>query len=304
MQRGYQELFIDVGHGIHIAVRDYPSNGRPLVLLHGAGLNLALWDAVADVLAHRYHLVALDFLGHGASSVPEGFTLEADLAALERVIAELGLFRPAVIGHSYGGMLAVRYAVDHPECPIVINIDGHGDGQAEHYAGKTPEEVGRFWTQQYEALLAYLDGEDSGSHELRETHLARMGAYAEAHGVAPETISALAKRSIQRDRRGGWNRRPGADLSVDMYRQLSRLDMFGLYLKVRCPVVLVLALKPPLIPEPDADFIRAHRAGIDKAFTEMAATMPNLRLLRTDARHLMPMERPHELCQLIVDCYP
>jgi (E)-2-((N-methylformamido)methylene)succinate hydrolase len=99
MQPPYYELLIDADQGEQVAMREYRANGAPIVLLHGVGLNLALWDQAANLLAWRYQLVSIDLFGHGASDTPASFSIERDLRAVETVVAELGLLRP-VVSHS------------------------------------------------------------------------------------------------------------------------------------------------------------------------------------------------------------
>jgi pimeloyl-ACP methyl ester carboxylesterase len=48
----------------------------------------------------------------------------SDIAA---VVDALGLIRPAVVGHSLGGMIAALWAAAHPDCPLAANLDGHGN---------------------------------------------------------------------------------------------------------------------------------------------------------------------------------
>ena len=86
-----------------------------LVLHGGPGMSSALWPALAP-LARRARLVFYDHRGHGLSrgSVPSRRPLEAladDAAAL---IRELRLRRPAVLGHSNGGFIALHLALRHP----------------------------------------------------------------------------------------------------------------------------------------------------------------------------------------------
>ena len=86
----------------------------PFVLVHGLASNARLWDGTAAALAAAGHTVAaVDLRGHGQSSKPDhGYdfaTLVDDLVAL---ITSLGLHRPLVVGQSWGGMLAMDWALD------------------------------------------------------------------------------------------------------------------------------------------------------------------------------------------------
>ncbi|WP_369358716.1 alpha/beta fold hydrolase [Streptomyces sp. cg2] len=91
-----------------------PVDGPPLVLLSGGGTTSAGWYARAGGLARTHRVHAVDLMGGPGLSVPGGRALRrpADLAAwLDGVLAALGVERAALLGHSYGGWIALSYAV-------------------------------------------------------------------------------------------------------------------------------------------------------------------------------------------------
>ncbi|WP_067723490.1 alpha/beta fold hydrolase [Nocardia yamanashiensis] len=94
-------------------------DGPPVVLLHGGGPGTTGRSAFArniDALAHRFHLIVPDLPGFGESSKDldrhdpfgDAATAVADL------IQALGLQRPHLAGHSFGGAVALRLAMEHP----------------------------------------------------------------------------------------------------------------------------------------------------------------------------------------------
>jgi pimeloyl-ACP methyl ester carboxylesterase len=91
-------------------------NGPPLVLLHGLAVSGEMYTPIVPALAHRHRLVIPDLRGQGASaSLPGPYTpqqLATDLAGLLR---HLRLRRPAVLGYSQGGPIALQLVHDHPE---------------------------------------------------------------------------------------------------------------------------------------------------------------------------------------------
>ena len=93
-------------HG-RVAFRDFGGQGPAVVLVHGLGGNLAHWERVAPLLQERYRLIAIDLPSHGASTAPAIYSFDHDLGAVDEVRQRLRLDRPALVGHSYGGMLAV-----------------------------------------------------------------------------------------------------------------------------------------------------------------------------------------------------
>jgi pimeloyl-ACP methyl ester carboxylesterase len=90
--------------------------GKPLLLLHGWGTSL---DAFVDLtldMARSFRVTAFDFPGHGESGLPPGTWTVDDFTNLTLdLMAELGLERAAVLGHSFGGRVAIKLAAAHPD---------------------------------------------------------------------------------------------------------------------------------------------------------------------------------------------
>jgi pimeloyl-ACP methyl ester carboxylesterase len=95
--------------------------GVPVVFVHGLTFNRRTWAPLLDRLAGRVRCVAVDLPGHGGSAGP----LRSPEDALRRVhalVADLGIERPVVVGHSFGGMMATFYAATFP-VGGVVNVD-------------------------------------------------------------------------------------------------------------------------------------------------------------------------------------
>jgi pimeloyl-ACP methyl ester carboxylesterase len=85
--------------------------GEPVVLLHGLGSHRLAWDRVVPLLTEHREVIAMDLPGFGESpdldpGVPRD--LETAVAWLGSVFAALGVERPHVVGHSLGGLIALR----------------------------------------------------------------------------------------------------------------------------------------------------------------------------------------------------
>ena len=87
-----------------------------LVLLHGGNQSAHSWDLVSLHLADRYHIIALDQRGHGDSewSRDADYSSSAMAADVNALINELAISEATIIGHSMGGMNAMRIALDFP----------------------------------------------------------------------------------------------------------------------------------------------------------------------------------------------
>lgn len=92
--------------------------GRPLALLHSGGSSGTQWTKIAEALAPTYRSIAPDFLGFGATQPwPEPGSLTHDLQAdlVAAVLEAEGVASADVVGHSYGGGVAIRLALRRPD---------------------------------------------------------------------------------------------------------------------------------------------------------------------------------------------
>ncbi len=116
-----------------IAVREWgPEDGTPMLFWHALGpaASGATIGEVAPVLAGRgYRVVAVDGPGFGASQLlpPERYELEPLVTLVDGILAELGWVRPVLMGHSWGGALAVQTAARRPVRALVLLDSGHID---------------------------------------------------------------------------------------------------------------------------------------------------------------------------------
>jgi len=113
------------------------ANGRVAVLLHGKNFCAATWEsAIAALSAAGYRVIAPDQIGFCKSTKPEHYQFSfAQLAANTRgLLRSLGLERAVIVGHSMGGMLATRYALQYPtavEQLVLVNPIGLEDWKTE-----------------------------------------------------------------------------------------------------------------------------------------------------------------------------
>ena len=95
--------------------------GPAVVLIHGVGLQKAVWAPQIAALEADHDVIAIDLLGHGASSRPPEAPTLADYAdAVRAVLDELGIAKAAVVGHSMGALVALEFALAHPDRTIGV----------------------------------------------------------------------------------------------------------------------------------------------------------------------------------------
>ena len=89
--------------------------GTPVVFIHGQGADLASFGPVYPALEGHVRIVALDLPGFGKSDKPEpDISAEFYRHLVTTLVDELGLVRPWLVGHSFGGLIALIYAEAHP----------------------------------------------------------------------------------------------------------------------------------------------------------------------------------------------
>lgn len=85
--------------------------GEPLVLLHGVTGSERMWRHVVPLTAPHHDTIALTLLGHrGGAAAPAGAGVRAVIDDAERMLDELGLERPHLVGNSLGGWVALELA--------------------------------------------------------------------------------------------------------------------------------------------------------------------------------------------------
>jgi pimeloyl-ACP methyl ester carboxylesterase len=93
-------------------------DGPDLVLLHGAAGNANdMTFRLAPALADRFRVIIFDRPGLGYSDAmnPDGATIQEQADILMKAARQLGADKPIVLGHSYGGAVALAWAVNHPD---------------------------------------------------------------------------------------------------------------------------------------------------------------------------------------------
>jgi pimeloyl-ACP methyl ester carboxylesterase len=102
---------VDLAHATY-------GEGFPLLLVHGFSGSSLDWVDVVEPLARRRRVITFDHRGHGDSpntgDAPT-YTFDQLLADMTSLVDRLGLDRFDLLGHSMGGIVAMRYALNHPE---------------------------------------------------------------------------------------------------------------------------------------------------------------------------------------------
>jgi len=103
----------------------YKSPGVPvLVMVHGLATNLAFWYLkVIPALRGQFGVLLFDLRGHGQSDMPlTGYTTADMVRDLHALLQHLNIEHAHLVGHSYGGAVALHYAVLHPERVLSLTL--------------------------------------------------------------------------------------------------------------------------------------------------------------------------------------
>jgi pimeloyl-ACP methyl ester carboxylesterase len=214
-----------------VAYRDFGGQGPAVMLLHGLGGNLAHWGRVAPLLQERYRLIAIDLPSHGASTSPAVYSFDHDLGAVDEVRQRLSLDRPALVGHSYGGMLAVSLGASCPgDYRVVVNVDGLG------FALDTAREP----KSQTEELPEEASVNE-GDAEWLEAEVSREVEEAASIGLRLDRDGEMVRRAFQLGDHGRWHSSPTIDRFVEIGHFLETLRLIPAYTASSCRNVTVIA---------------------------------------------------------------
>lgn len=290
---------------VPIAVRDFGGDGPPVVLLHGAGGNLADWSLFAPRLAARHRVVALDLRGHGQSG--DGpWHWDAVLADVADVTAALDLTAPAMVGMSLGGMAAVAWAHRHPDCPAAANIDGphrlmDEATQYEGMAGVDPDVV----AEELALLRAAFDAHVTmPAQPLTAAQVTAMcdqrRALAGDDPALADVFEACLRRNLA-GHNGDTHLRPSPESLAALRVAMAELDLMRMYREVRPPVLVLAATRDLLAQQQFPVLAAAYREGLRRDLAAVAAECPHVRVRDVDDDHGMVFHQPTAIADLVLD---
>ncbi|MFD1485273.1 alpha/beta fold hydrolase [Lacticaseibacillus baoqingensis] len=204
--------------GAELAV-DVAGAGRPLVFLNGFGSYKAIWTAQVAAISRRAQTVCFDYRGQGESTGAVATSLAQLADDVFQVIAQLGLKRPLLVGHSMGASVLWALRQRHPEVDVsglmVVDQSPKMLNDAE-------------WTYGFQGLTA-----QTASVQL---HQPRLG-HETLHGMAPAVMAAF----IRAESRHPFARKSGTRLLLDHFQA----DWRAVACREPAPVLFVTATLTP-----------------------------------------------------------
>jgi pimeloyl-ACP methyl ester carboxylesterase len=259
-------------NGISLHYLDWgATDAPPVILLHGITGHARVWDHLATRLLPGHRVLALDQRGHGDSDpAPDDDyrvgTMADDVAAFA---ASLRLTRFALIGHSMGGRIAIKYAANHVarlQRLVIIDIG---------------PEIALAGLQRVRDMMAQSP-ERIESEEWAVEYIRRANPL--------QDIGMLRERV-----RHGLKRLPDGELTWkyarglrDMMREGRRdaVDLWAPLPRISCPTLVVRGAESDILS-----------ADVAKKMTER---LPDGRLVEIEgAGHTVPADRPEEFVRQI-----
>ncbi|MBI5566357.1 MAG: alpha/beta hydrolase [Chloroflexi bacterium] len=277
-----EDRFIQA-NGLKFHTIDWGGRGEPIVLLHGLASQAHIWDLVAPLLIESFRVVAIDQRGHGLSDKPDtGYDFTSMTRDLDQILMALEIERATLIGHSWGGNVAVQYAVDRPaRVSGLVLVDGgflqipdHVDWPAAEKMLEPPDLIGtpveefranlKFWlgaawTPQAEAITLH-------NFEIR----------------ADGTLAPHLRKSNH----------------MQVVRALYDHHPSELWARVQCPVLMLPAVAPEPHDARSQSMLETKRRNIARAEARLARSRT---IWFNDTIHDIPLQRPAELVQAIKD---
>lgn len=159
-----------------VVAYEVAGTGTPVILLHGGGSSGRQWHSLVAALSREFLCCAPDLFGHGKSSPwvgPAGPSL-ADYSAIAEALARSFGAPAHLVGHSHGGAVAIRHAMDHPDClasltliePTLMHLlrvtDNPAWPEAEELGSKHIDAVSRGRSKEVaDEFLPYWIGEEA-----------------------------------------------------------------------------------------------------------------------------------------------
>ena len=168
--------------------------GKDVILLHGWGSNMNLFKSLANELQINFHIHNLDFPGFGDSEAPDSvWGVEEYTTFIESYVDQCNISNPIIIGHSFGGRVAIVYASRNPTNKLIL-IDS---------AGVKPKRPLKYYCKiytfkLYKRLLPLFAGK-ARAEKLIEQYRSSAGSsdYSSAQGVMRNILIKVVNEDLK-----------------------------------------------------------------------------------------------------------
>jgi pimeloyl-ACP methyl ester carboxylesterase len=252
---------------------DTAGDGPPVVLVHAGVGDRRLWDGQMEAFSARHHVVRPDMRGFGETPIPGmPFSYVDDLRAL---LDHLGIVRTAVLGNSFGGRVALDFALLHPErtSALVLVDSALGGHEGSPFLDRFDEEEealldgGKLDEAVELNLRTWLDGPERGAAPVTPELRARVAA-----------MQRSSFETLVRAYEGSPEPGPVTWADPPAATRLAEISM---------PTLVVVGT----LDQPDFRAISAR----------LAAEIPDAESAELETAHLPGLERPDEFNRIVLD---
>jgi pimeloyl-ACP methyl ester carboxylesterase len=274
-----------VVNGLRMHYRDWGGDGDLLVLLHGLASNCRFWDLAAPLLTRNFTVLALDQRGHGSTDKPvDGYDFPTVADDLLGFLQAIGADRPLIVGHSWGGNVALELAARHPSVPRALCLVDGGlielSAVPEMSLEKArvdlapPDMTHLTMEQLFEMAKNHLPDGRGSVPEIKDFLLANFDVV-EDGTIRPKLTRENHMRIID----AMWDHKPSRSMGL-----------------VNCPVLLM-----PARQDGD-DAVAERRFGREQAVERASRLLPVSRTVwLEDSVHDVPIQRPELVASVIAE---
>lgn len=248
---------------------DVTGQGRPLILIPGLASSGEVWQGTVARLcgpqaARQCHVLTLAGFA-GVAPIAGDLLAQAEQQLADYIVAKK-LGQPAIIGHSLGGFLALKMAIDHPQqTGKLLIVDSLPALGAAQLPSSTPEQL-QAMSSQMQAAMRTQDAASAITSQRR-------------------TVSGMASAPADVERIIGWGQRSDRETVIKTMGTLVASDLRQDVAKIKSPTLVLgtwIAYK---------DY--APRAAIEATFQQQYAQLPGVQIALADtARHFIMYDQP------------
>lgn len=168
--------------------------GADVILLHGWGCDHSIWDGLHRHLEDRFRVTSIDFPGFGQTAEPPASWGVGDYTAwFEKFLVERGIENPILVGHSFGGRVAMVYGSRNMSGKIIL-VDAAGikpRRSLKYYA--------KVWTFKVAKRILPLAAGKKKAEEMLEKWRRRTASadYRAASPVMRATLSKVVNEDLK-----------------------------------------------------------------------------------------------------------
>ena len=276
----------DIGKdNLNFNYQTWGSKDNSILLLHGLASNIHIWDLVAPKLSIQNQIIAIDQRGHGETDKPDiGYDFQTIAKDTISIIKHLNLSNPIIIGHSWGGNVAVEIAAHYPEYTKGICLVDGGLIEISRIPGNSLKKAlinmaPPVWDGVYKNdIISRLNRRDWGEQDKtsKEANLTEIALSNFSISKSGEVNSRLSRQNHMKIIEEIWKHKPSKLLKM-----------------IKCPTLILNARNQDSESSP---YYEIRKSLISEALN----TIPKVEnIWLEDSIHDVPLQRPELVSDII-----